>query len=189
MAVLAIRGEMYAIPDLSDAYEKFSWIKSVDAAFIDLEIVEARKLAMHESILNLTLRGNEISQLDADTFDDLKQLQELILADNHLKFVHPDLFSKLHRLQEIWLQNNQLEVLPEGLFRNNPELTKILASENNLKTIAIDFLSLPKLINFDFKRNDCIDEWYVVDISSKEKMQKKIWEKCHSSVNDDNIKK
>lgn len=190
---MTLWGELHALPDLTDMYSKFKNIAKLDVEFTKLEVVERKILAIHKRITHLNLWGNEIAELAEDTFDDLEYMVTIVLTANRLKALHQNLFKKLYKLREVWLQNNELEVLPEGLFRNNPELTSIFASENNLKIIAIDFLALPKLVKIDFKRNECIDEWCVVDTfcgaTSKQEMQQLIWNKCNHVVQKSNIKK
>lgn len=152
-------------------------------AFLKLKIVERNKLVKLKKISTLNLWGNNITELEANTFDDLTNMEILILNDNRLKVVHEDLFKKTTKIREIWLRNNLLEVLPEGLFRNNRELQKLFASENRLKIIAIDFVNLPDLRQIDFMRNDCINESCFVEgtfcgTNSINEMQEKIRNKC-----------
>lgn len=185
MIVLTVLGQIDAIPDFSHALEKFENIAYVDFGFLKMTNVERKQLTIFRKISWLSFYGNEITEFAADTFDDLKEMDKLLLAENSLKVIHPDLFKELRKLTQLWLQKNQLEILPEGLFRNNNELKEVFASDNNFKTIATDFRHLSKLVTLDFNRNECINEWCAVETfcgtSSKAEMQTKIWNKCKKS--------
>lgn len=37
------------------------------------------------------------------SFDDLCEMETLLLADNHLKVIHRDVFKELYKLKQIWL--------------------------------------------------------------------------------------
>lgn len=38
------------------------------------------------------------------SFDDLCEMETLLLADNRLKVIHRDVFKELYKLKQIWLQ-------------------------------------------------------------------------------------
>ncbi|KAG4079790.1 hypothetical protein HA402_014921 [Bradysia odoriphaga] len=177
-----LEGTMNILPDLTNAFEVFENLQYLDLGFSHIKSVERKKLLVARQISWLSFYGNEISQLAPDTFDDLKELEKLLLADNRLTSVHPDTFKELRKLTQIWLQKNQLETLPDGIFRNNIKLKEVYAGENKLKTIAIDFINLPNLIEMDLSDNECISEFCLTEnfchTDSREKMQEKIWQKC-----------
>lgn len=177
VTVLFIQGELHALPDFADAFNKFPNLKYLYVAFMKLKIVERNKLVKVQKISSLNLWGNNITELAADTFNDLINLEKLILNDNRLKVVHENLFRNLVNIREIWLRNNLLVELPEGLFKHNHQLQKVFASENKLKVISIDFVNLPNLLLIDFIRNDCIDEACSERTHCKE-MQERIRNLC-----------
>lgn len=186
VVVLALlESSMHTLPDFTNAFKSFENLQYLDLGFSHIRNVERQKLSVARKISWLSFYGNEIAQLKPDTFDDLTELKKLLLADNRLTSIHPNLFKELRKLTQIWLQKNQLDSLPDGIFSNNVNLKEIYASENRLKTIAVDFINLPSLIEIDLTDNECISEFCSTEnfchTDSIEKMQEKIWRKCPKS--------
>lgn len=69
-----------------------------------------------EKVLSIDLTGNQISEMDEDTFRSLLQLQQLLLADNNLQ-VMPELPITMKHID---LHNNRL--ISRGM---HPELFKV----------------------------------------------------------------
>lgn len=164
---------------------------------LELTIVEKSKLTMFRRSSFLDLNENKISELAAETFDDLTNIKMLFLAKNRLRNIHQDLFKNLRMMKVIRLDHNQLETLPYGLFRNNRELTVIRIEANKLQTIGTDFKNLSKLYLLNLSNNSCIDDScsgseadthgcigescgvkVYCDTAYKEELQSKIWRKC-----------
>ncbi len=156
---LLIRGTFDVIPELSDAVIKFENLEILNLGNIKLKIVHRSGLIGFNKIVELELSFNEISELEADTFDDLKKLEKLDLGTNKLKELHPDVFKELHNLRLLKLTVNQLETLPGGIFRNNKQIHYLDLSFNKLKKLHPDlFKELPPISYLDLAGNVCIDD-------------------------------
>lgn len=146
-------------------------------------MVERFRLIAFKTHLNvLDLSSNEISHLDANVFDDLKNLKKLFLNENNLKEVPEDIFKELTNLEVLFLGNNmfkevpvnlfkelsnlrdislienQLTILPRHLFRNNKNLLYVDLANNKINRIEFDFNDLPNLEIVGLKGNVCINE-------------------------------
>lgn len=135
---LSINGESDTIPDLSDAIAKFPFLDSLTLDRNKLKIVERDRLTAFGEIQELDLSFNEITQLDADTFDDLKNLEVLKINTNRLKDVHVDLFKELRNLDKLWISFNKIKTLPAAIFQNNKRIKDIGLSGNRLTELHID---------------------------------------------------
>jgi len=131
---ITIRGESDDFPDLSDAVTKFENFNSLILRSIRLRTVERSRLSALTKIKVLDLGFNEITRLDGDTFNDLKNLTELRLA-NRLQELHVDLFKELQHLDALYLHENRLEFLTVDIFANNKKLRRLYLTENQLKEI------------------------------------------------------
>lgn len=123
------------LPDLSQAAQKFKNLNSLDARFLGIKHVERKKLKVLKDITWLTLYGNNIEDLEADTFADLMKVELLIIGLNKLSSLPLDLFKFNVKLRELWIQYNNLGFVPDDHFRNNNALRTIYADENSLRTV------------------------------------------------------
>lgn len=143
---------------MSNAVTKFD-VEDLNMAYGSIKIVQRSKLsAFGKKLTKLNLEHNEIAQLNADTFDDLKNLRELYLQNNYLRELHRDLFKELAFIERLDIYSNLIEILPAGLFRNNNKLAAIFLLNNKLKKIEFQFNNLPNLEVLYLTANVCIDE-------------------------------
>ncbi|XP_071956901.1 G-protein coupled receptor GRL101-like [Antedon mediterranea] len=81
-----------------------------------------------------SLWGNQISNLPADIFDGLNNLQRLFLENNQISNLPADIFDGLNNLQILQLQNNSITNIEDGAF--SPFASSLLIlnlTYNNLK--------------------------------------------------------
>lgn len=151
---LDILGVVEAVPDLSDALNKFENLQKLQLHNSRLKIVDRSKLTALKNLEILFLNNNEIAQLAADTFADFTNLKELGLDKNKLKEIDRDLFKDLGTLKILYFYGNQFEILPEDLFRNNQNLLHLQIQQNLLNELHPDlFQSLHNLEYLDVSGN------------------------------------
>ncbi|KAK2821342.1 hypothetical protein Q7C36_020685 [Tachysurus vachellii] len=125
--------------DTTHFYARFNKITAVKAKdFLNLKLLK-----------RIDLTGNQISELDEDTFRTLPQLQELFLADNRIPSLpelpatmrhidirnnhltsagmHREGFKEMKDLQFLYLSDNRLDYIPVPL----PESLRVLHLQNN----------------------------------------------------------
>lgn len=78
----------------------------------------------------LTLSKSNLKTLSMDSFFGLKNLDTLDLSDNQLATLSPGIFDHLTNLKELYLQKNSFENLPENIFKNVRSLKLIRLNEN-----------------------------------------------------------
>ena len=148
---LFIAGEFAAFPD---AIHKFDKLTTLQVGSAQLETVDRSKLAAFKRIKDLSIRGNLITELAADTFNDLKELSLLSFSENKLTTIHRDVFQELLNLETLYLWNTQLESLPDGIFRQNQKLDMISLYESNINVLHRDiFKGLHNLQYINLNRN------------------------------------
>ncbi|XP_037031008.1 leucine-rich repeat-containing protein 15-like [Bradysia coprophila] len=159
---LQIKGHLKSIPDISDATKKLVKLNRLEIRGVGLKSVRAGQLAAFERISELDVSDNQISELDAESFKELRDLEfiklhnneiEILplgifdsnqklyyiqLNDNKLKEIHVDTFHQHPDLNFLYLRNNQIEVLSATVFRNNNKMHLIHLDHNRLKALHND---------------------------------------------------
>ncbi|XP_047005528.1 opticin [Ictalurus punctatus] len=119
------------------------------ARFNKITAVKAKDFLNLNQLKRIDLTGNQISELDEDTFHTLPQLQDLFLADNRIPSlpelpttmrhidvrnnhltsagIHREGFKEMKDLQFLYLSDNQLDYIPVPL----PDRLRVLHLQNN----------------------------------------------------------
>ena len=111
------------------------------------------------SLRRLSLRGNRLAVLPADTFKGLPGLQHLDLAENSLaqfsaKALGATLEGFLSQLQTLSLRDNRIAALQTGIWERIPVLRELDLSGNRLSTLESGgFEDLTKLQTLDLSDN------------------------------------
>jgi Leucine-rich repeat (LRR) protein len=137
--------------------ETFSNLKQLSIHHQLIESVERSDFDDLTQLETLLLSGNQIESLPEDVFWDLPNLKLLSFSRNKIKKLPENIFKNLKKLKEIYLYNNKIDHLPKNLFVNNLEIEVIWAHNNPLKTIDVDFTKLTNLSSLDLKNANCID--------------------------------
>ena len=94
-----------------------------------------------ESLVNVDLGNNYITEISDSTFRDAQNLQRLTLSHNNLKRIHPNAFIHNSKLNNIKLQSNPLLYMVTSLN---------LATNNHLNYIDLSDCKLTRVLNFKF---------------------------------------
>lgn len=103
----------------------------------------------------LDLRFNEIMDIPAGIFENLPNLNTLILNDNQIKYLQKDAFRGCWNLKLIYLFKNQIERIEPGAFDNLAKLEHLYLHYNYLTEIRKGtFNNLPALQKISLQNND-----------------------------------
>jgi Leucine-rich repeat (LRR) protein len=103
-----------------------------------------------------------ICTIDDNTFEELDSLEELYLARNQITQIYRNTFKNLKKLTILHLNENQIDELPRNVFKNNLKL-KLKLKEIFLKNNQISFIhyrtfeNLKTLKNLDLRGNTCVN--------------------------------
>lgn len=160
--------------------KKFTRVRDFRIWSSQLKFIERSKLKPFKKLRVLDFFNNLIEEIPEDAFDDLSQLEELIILKNRIKKLSQNLLKNLHNLKWFRAKENEIETLPANFFDGTQEIVEVQMSENNLKKVFVDFNSLRNVNVIDFNNNDCISKClghYCERISVND-MQKEIEAKC-----------
>ena len=107
-----------------------------------------------EAIKRLSMLEKGITTLKQGDFDELRNLEELILKGNFLSVLPEEVFWYLGELKELSLRNNQFTILVEDTFEHLDSLTCLNLRGNQLTTLERGaFDDLETLIELDLSDN------------------------------------
>lgn len=114
--------------------------------------------ANFESVQELNLDHNEISELSPKGFRGLENLVLLFLNNNRIKAVEEESFGDLPKLAIIYLNENQIDDLHPCCFKTNKGLTALSAIDNKLSAIDPKIFSQNvELHSLDLSQNQFAD--------------------------------
>ncbi|KAL3279083.1 hypothetical protein HHI36_016597 [Cryptolaemus montrouzieri] len=108
-----------------------------------------------QSLHNLHLNGNNISELNELTFMTLKELIVLNISANHIKDAPIKLFGNLENLEYLDLSQNEIYSLRTGIFSRLQALKFLNLSHTKIKEVDIHtFIPLVSLETLDISFDD-----------------------------------
>ncbi|XP_053397398.1 toll-like receptor Tollo [Mercenaria mercenaria] len=119
-----------------------------------------------EHLLDIDLSDNEITNLDENTFDYMRnQLQKISLSNNRLNYLHSDYFRALN-ISYLMLDHNDIEFL-NGSLSHIHNLKVLNISSNKLQSVSGLFQNMTKLtvlnISGNYVQNVTGDEFYLTN--------------------------
>ncbi|KAI8509674.1 hypothetical protein Bbelb_121020 [Branchiostoma belcheri] len=94
-----------------------------------------------ENLGALSLRNNEISDIQAGTFNSTPQLRRLELYNNKLTTLRSDMFTGLGNLLALSLDNNEISDIQAGTFNSTPQLRYLFLYNTQIQTIPSNSLT------------------------------------------------
>lgn len=105
-------------------------------------------------ILNLALKGNNLTHLGVDAFWPMNNLITLILSDNAISVLDLFAFRNLHKLTTLAIDNNRLDKVPSTQLASLRSLITLNLSRNSIRTVDQDaFSTLMRLDYLDLSHN------------------------------------
>ncbi|XP_054717360.1 chondroadherin-like [Uloborus diversus] len=110
------------------------------------------------SLCDLDLSGNDIVELEPESFVTLKHLSALDLEDNRIRSIHPDAFHGVHdSLEWLKLGGNQLTSIPHSAFQNFSRLRQLDLRCNLVTKVSLrSFEAYGKSLKFIFLQKNSI---------------------------------
>ncbi|KAL3249344.1 hypothetical protein MRX96_056063 [Rhipicephalus microplus] len=88
-----------------------------------------------ENTTVLDLRFNQIQRLPANAFQDLPNLDTLMLDSNQLQIVENQAFEKLRNLRHLFLSKNRIRHIEDDAFSGLQQLEQLHLNDNHIRTV------------------------------------------------------
>lgn len=125
----------------------------------DISTLDAKTFEVATDLEVLSFRKNQIEEIDMNAFYLLGNLRELYLSDNRILSLHLNTFSPLISLEVLAISGNQLQTIDMELFSANLQLREILLYDNKITAVHPQtFNSLSSLFNLELHGNLCVDK-------------------------------
>lgn len=119
-----------------------------------LSSVNADWLPSNSSLTWLDLSGNKLRKIPSALLQKLSHLETLHLSQNLLEELPAESFHSLHALERLHLEENRLQSLDAEAFSHNANLTHLFLQKNKLQSIpATVFHRLDRLQYLDLSEN------------------------------------
>ena len=90
------------------------------------------------SLMYLSLKGNQLVTLEIALFQNLTELVILVLSENNLRSFHSDTFMNLVNLNKLYLGRNNLVDIPNSTFSHLRNLSLLDLSNNKLQKLSMN---------------------------------------------------
>lgn len=147
------------VPELSAD----TFVNATELVHISLKFSKIRKFSASTfqtpKLEFLTLAGNEIEQIEDNSFSSLSALQTLFLYKNKLKTISRNTFAGLTNLLRLELFQNEIQTIENGAFADLKKLQKLTLDDNKIVEINSDLYTLTALRRLQLSNNpiDTID--------------------------------
>ncbi|XP_065076627.1 chaoptin-like isoform X2 [Ochlerotatus camptorhynchus] len=94
---------------------------------------------IHTKLTMISLRYNNLKQMQTHSFVDLEDLNAIYLDDNRIETIEKRAFMNLDDLKLLNLRGNKLSKIADEAFQNLPELEKLDLAYNSLPSFDFDY--------------------------------------------------
>ncbi|RZC36521.1 uncharacterized protein BDFB_009625, partial [Asbolus verrucosus] len=102
----------------------------------------------------LNLSNNNLPRLTRKTFNNYKQVEQLLIINSRVSFINDGAFYDLKQLKEVNIAKNFITHLSSKMFGYNSNLKKLVVSDNMLNDLdSFDISYFPQLAIFDIINN------------------------------------
>ena len=109
-------------------------------------------------LIKLNLVSNDLSLVLKDWFNDMGNLEFLLLGHNQLKEISDDTFKSLAKLKRLYLESNRFQIITKYMFQHNKQLQEISFRSNRISQIQSGaFANLSQLIKLDLKSTGSLE--------------------------------
>lgn len=121
-------------------------IKTVRFVNSNLHAVPAEIFNFYDNLEMAHLTGQNIQQINENSFINAKELKYLTLNGNKIKILKANAFVGSDNLEQLYILQNQLETIEQGAFNGLPKLLTLDLGENKIVHILHNtFDQLPNL--------------------------------------------
>ncbi|XP_035676353.1 leucine-rich repeat-containing protein 15-like isoform X2 [Branchiostoma floridae] len=119
-------------------YNNQSDFAELSLSFNHLSNLRADMFTWLANLEFLHLKNNEISDIQAGTFNSTPELISLWLYYNKLTNLRSDMFTGLGNLETLYLSNNEISDILAGTFSSTPQLTSLYLNNNKITNLRLD---------------------------------------------------
>ncbi|XP_050314304.1 insulin-like growth factor-binding protein complex acid labile subunit [Anthonomus grandis grandis] len=148
---------------LPNSFIGLQMLRSLTVNNIQVPLLKRDLFVGMPQLKQMTLTGN-IKQIEFDTFQEVHNLDTLILSNCHIQNISMDGFLGLRSLKYLDLSKNELEYIPSGIFDDLLNIKELYLNENKFKTLPRDIFSKihPKMLRLNENPWHCtcqMSEW------------------------------
>ncbi|CAN8002026.1 unnamed protein product, partial [Ixodes hexagonus] len=145
----------------------------LDLRYNNIREVPARIFEDLKQLDTLLLNNNQIRLIESHAFEGLRNLKHLYLFKNRIKYLDEKTFEGLQGLEQLYLQDNLLEEIGEPPFLGLLSLERLFLNHNRIHTVHKGALqNLRQLRRLRLDSNplscDCRLMWFVQMIQEKQ---------------------
>ena len=100
-----------------------------------IERIQAFTFSFLTNLTRLELNNNDLVELEINSFDGLKNLNNLTLHSNKIKYIKNGVFKSLLALKELWLHRNEIISIENNSFSDLVNLQILYLHSNKLDTV------------------------------------------------------
>lgn len=156
-------GKVTHFPDLTQVASTFENLNGFGITFTGLKKIKRENLKSLSRLKFFLINDNEIEEIPADTFYDLKNLELIDICRNKIKQLDQNWLTTMPRLKVFKARTNRFQSVPANMFKNNKELEEILFDYNQIARNEVNYAELPKLKFVAMLQNSCINLEYCKD--------------------------
>uniref|UniRef100_A0A224YXI4 Peroxidase n=1 Tax=Rhipicephalus zambeziensis TaxID=60191 RepID=A0A224YXI4_9ACAR len=107
----------------------------LDLRFNNIQRIPANAFQNLPNLDALMLDNNQLQIIENQAFEKLRNLRHLFLSKNRIRSIEDDAFSGLHQLEQLSLQENELGEIAEAPFRILLSLERLHLNDNHIRTV------------------------------------------------------
>ncbi|KAM0680385.1 hypothetical protein GINT2_001444 [Glugoides intestinalis] len=148
--------ELEKIPDL--LFDGLTNLESLSLRRNNIKELQPNLFNNLQKLESLWLYDNKLTEIPSCVFDGLVNLKSLWLQNNNIKELQPNIFNNLQKLEELNLDNNKLTEIPEGILSELGSLQTLDLSKNEIKSFPIGLFTGITKLNFLSLSNNKLTE-------------------------------
>ncbi|KAM7282428.1 peroxidasin homolog [Ixodes scapularis] len=145
----------------------------LDLRYNNIREVPARSFEDLEQLETLLLNNNQIRHIEGHGFEGLRNLRHLYIFKNRIKYLDENSFAGLQSLEQLYLHDNLLQEIGEPPFLGLLSLERLFLNDNRIRTVHKGALqNLRQLRRLRLDNNpltcDCSLMWFTQMLQEKQ---------------------
>lgn len=152
-------------------------VKNIESEFVPLKFCD-----FFENLERIDFYGTKIKKLNGKVLKNCAKVLKLCIFYTSLTSLPEDVFNDLTELQELLIYENKFVMLQANLVSKNTKLTKFSANSNELLFFDISFEN--SVTSVDLRMNKCFNKRFPEDNTTKNisKFNEEVKESCRSPI-------
>jgi Leucine-rich repeat (LRR) protein len=161
--VQMIGGKVTHFPQMTNLVEAFPNLNGLGVTFTKLMHIDRSKVSNLGQLKFLLIADNDIEDIPADTFLDLKNLEWIDICRNKVNKLDSSWTKSMPNLRVFKARSNKFAFVPANMFDSNPQLEEVLLDFNQIARVEVNFNHLKNLKIMRILGNACINMEYCLD--------------------------